>query len=226
MHNGVLHYASLSLLALACRTPSVPAKSRVDGSPVAIAAPALRVALEQAVGARKFDSLQVRFSVDTLRSVLGVTYVWGAYLGIQHYNVLSTAVAAVDSRSVAVLQSPEDWSALAAGRPWHPESASSATSGCGEAIRVTGVRRHPSQRAFVFDGREKLPLFFRSQPETIPPEAESPQVTARSEGWLVTLWVVEVGAVTKYRCSTAKSGRVTLEEERTFPGKGHPVLQP
>ena len=157
--------------------------------------------------------------VDSSRAVPGLIYYRGTYLPPNTMHVVHGAVVVLRDTAVRVLRTIDDWSAIAHG--WQPQSAAEALNACVE------LATQVSPRAYRVE-----PKLFRDQssikdPRIVPGErgpnrARSPDIDSLGgHRWAAQFWLIEVGALRKYRCTLGSGGAApSITVVDSMPGAG------
>ena len=177
---------------------------------------------------RTFDPAWVGISWARSRVVPGLAFWWGAYSPPRTYDVFVDVAVARVGDSTRVVETVEDWAALARLAHWRPAGPRTVLSGCAEAVSVAGPRAWHAFAPYLYLGpasvrREQI---FRYADQSWRRRMQRPVTRSLGpEAWEATFWMIEPRQSTRYRCKVVH-GALHVTQTDSLPGLGQDTPGP
>lgn len=174
----------------------------------------------------KFVPDSVDFLEESSRAVPGLAYRWAIYQPPRTFDLLFTVLGGRLGGASRVLDNPRDWWGLVLTSAWKPATAEDALRACRELVEYVGPRRDAAIRPVPYEGAGTLTRMFAVDRDSILRFGVTPPrlLAGRPDsGWTVSLWALEAGQTTHYKCNLGPEDQSNLIVTDSILGVG---LQP
>lgn len=158
--------------------------------------------------------------------VQGLTWHVGEYRPPDTGDMELVAVAGWRNAVPVPIRTPGDWTAVVSASGWRPSTEDDVIDACEDLLRAVGVLRDPHWPPTVFRGDSPLPADV-ADAEAALSHLRAPEVRMEPDGGgAATLWAIERGRITRYRCEVDADASAALTQLASVPGIGFPRIGP